>query len=40
MLMYEVLTNQTPYYDIEMSSREIVDNIGHRSIPLVGKTKV
>jgi hypothetical protein len=33
--MYEVLTSQQPYFDVGMSTRELIDLIGHRTIPLV-----
>ena len=33
--MYEILTGEQPYYDIEMSAKDIIDVVGHRQLPLV-----
>ena len=30
VIMYEVLTREQPYYDVDMSAKEIVDLVGHR----------
>ena len=30
VIMYEVLTREQPYYDLDMSAKEIVDLVGHR----------
>lgn len=35
ILMYEVLTGEQPYYDIEMSAKDIINVVGHRQLPLV-----
>ena len=35
--MYEVLTREQPYHDVELSAKDIVDLVGHRQIPLVSK---
>ena len=38
IIMYEVLTREQPFYDFEMSAKDILDVIGHRKVPFVTVT--
>ncbi len=37
--MYEVLTSQQPYFDVGMGTKELIDLIGNRTIPLVSSKR-